>query len=74
MVICAVLNCSKRTDRDRQLSFYRFPAVKSNCSTHAKELLQERRKTWIQRINRSNFTDSQANYARVCSNHFISGK
>lgn len=68
-----MFGCSHRTERDR-IPFYRIPAVKCNSSSEIKNLLSKRRYLWIQRINRKDFTEFKANYSRVCSDHFVSGK
>ncbi|XP_046862047.1 uncharacterized protein LOC124455458, partial [Xenia sp. Carnegie-2017] len=47
---CAIYGCSKRADRDKELSFYRIPAVKTNASKILQDLQKERRSLWLRRI------------------------
>ncbi|XP_046857605.1 uncharacterized protein LOC124451005 [Xenia sp. Carnegie-2017] len=71
---CAIYGCSKRADRDKELSFYRIPAVKTNASKILQDLQKERRSLWLRRIRRADIDDSKCTYLRVCSLHFVTGK
>ena len=71
---CAIYGCSKRADRDKELSFYRIPAVKTNASKILQDLHKERRSLWLRRIRRADIDDSKCTYLRVCSLHFVTGK
>ena len=55
---CCVPECSKRSDRDKDVSFHRLPL-------RNKKLL----KIWIHKIGRKNLPLSTS--TRVCSRHFI---
>jgi THAP domain len=75
MVICCVSGCrrSSRSHPD-EVSFFRIPlfhGVGRTTNEEIKLLLQERRKLWLQRINRSEADVSDG--SRVCSAHFVSG-
>ncbi|XP_046856171.1 uncharacterized protein LOC124449281 [Xenia sp. Carnegie-2017] len=63
-----------RSDRDKELSFYRIPALKSNASKILQDLHKERRSLWLRRIRRADIDDSKCTYLRVCSLHFATGK
>ena len=57
MVMCCVKNCNNRSGTgSSKISFYKFP----------KDAVL--RKSWLDRINRENFTPSI--HAKVCSEHF----
>ncbi|KAM3933867.1 THAP domain-containing protein 2-like [Leptodactylus fuscus] len=53
---CAAFGCSNNSKRDHQVTFHRFP---SN---------PERRKQWLNLVNRENFSPSLHTF--LCSNHF----
>lgn len=69
MVICIVLGCSKRSDRDKDVSFYRIPSVRAGRSTEELEL-----SGFLAAISRADLTESKLENGRICSRHFISGK
>ena len=58
---CCIPDCSKRSDRDKDMSFHRSPP-------HNKKLL----KIWIYKIGRKNLPLSTS--TRVCSRYFIQSK
>ena len=58
---CCVPGCSKRSERDKDVSFHRLPR-------HDKQLL----KLWIHKIGRKDLRVSAS--TRVCSRHFVSSK
>ncbi len=74
MVLCVVVGCSKRSGRDKDVSFFRLPKV---VNTKGKELytLSKRRKDgfWAA-ISRVGLTDNIMKNNRICSRRFISGK
>ncbi|XP_030042052.1 THAP domain-containing protein 2 [Microcaecilia unicolor] len=53
---CAAFDCTSAWKKDSNISFHRFP------------LQAERRKQWIQQVNRQNFTPSLHTF--LCSKHF----
>ena len=69
---CCVVNCYNRSGREKGVSFFSIPAVVEHQGDRTKELSMKRRHEWIKYINRKNWTPSK--YARVCSDHFHSGK
>ena len=78
MVLCAVYGCSKRSGRDKNVSFYRLPAVniphRNTQKQHkAYELRLKRRAGYLAAIGRKNIPKSLKNW-RVCSRHFLSKK
>ena len=74
MVICAVVGCSKRSDRDKGVSFYRIPTIRTGRGERELELSTKRRAGFLAAISRADLTENSIDQARVCSRHFISGK
>ncbi|XP_050502850.1 uncharacterized protein LOC126882069 isoform X2 [Diabrotica virgifera virgifera] len=72
---CCVLNCGRRSNRDK-VKFYRFPLVLHfKHRTDLNKLSCERQKQWLNAIKRESYTsEMKIKNARVCSNHFITGK
>ena len=71
---CAVVGCGNRSNRDKDKSFYRLPAVVTNQGAHTEELSDKRRRSWLAAIRRKDIKTSSYAYVRVCSDHFLSGK
>ena len=74
MKFCAVVGCGNRSNRDKDKSFYRLPAVVTNQGAHTEELSDKRRRSWLAAIRRKDIKTSSYAYVRVCSDHFSSGK
>ena len=70
---CAVVGCSNRSDREKEISFYRLPAVIAHQGDKTRELSQKRRDLWLARIHREDLGPEKYPFTRVCSIHFISG-
>lgn len=70
---CAIIGCSNRKDREKDLNFYRLPAVIKNQGSECEKLSEDRRREWLANINQ-NFENKNLDNVRVCSVHFISGK
>ena len=73
MVICAMVGCGNRSNRDKGKSFFRLPSVITNQDTETKLLTRRRQKTWFSKIKRADITPKQYYNIRVCSDHFVSG-
>jgi hypothetical protein len=73
MVLCLIVGCSKRSGRDKDVSFYRVPKVIHNKGPYIKDLTLQRRAGFIAAISRDDLTESILENDRVCSRHFISG-
>ena len=69
---CAIIGYGNRSDRDKEVSFYRLPAPITHQGKKTEELSEKRRALWISRIHRANFMPS--GHTRVCSRHFVGGK
>ena len=49
---CAVVGCSSRSNRDKEKSFYRLPAVITNQGKQTQELSERIRRSWLAAIRR----------------------
>jgi hypothetical protein len=58
---CTVVGCTNRWQKGSKISWHRFPS----------ETDQERRRLWINALNRKDFEPNPSD--RVCGRHFISG-
>jgi len=74
MVLCVVIGCSKRSGRDRDVSFYRIPRIISHRGQRDYELSKKRRNGFLAAISRDDLTEKVLQNDRICSRHFISGK
>ena len=68
--ICCVIGCTNRSDRNKDLSFHSIPAVIQHQGPRTEELSAKRRRIWIAKINRKNWTPTRNLF--VCSVHFNS--
>ena len=68
---CAVIGCGKRSDRDKEISFFRIPAEITHQGEKTQEFSEKRRRLWLARIHRGDFKPS--NHTRICSVHFVTG-
>ena len=57
MVLCVVIECSKRSGRDRDVSFYRIPKIISHRGQRDYELSKKRRSGFLAAISRDDLTD-----------------
>ncbi len=62
------------SDRDKDVSFYRIPSVRTGRSSEELELSKNRREGFLVAISRADLTESKLENGRICSRHFISGK
>ena len=75
MVNCCVKDCSSNTQRDVKTNFFRIPIAIKNQDDMIYDISSERRRLWLERINRKSLTEEDdTSRTRVCSLHFISGK
>ena len=74
---CAVFSCGHDTKRDKdRFTVFPFPAMIKHQGEQSRILSEERRRSWINNVARSdeNLTDEKIGNTCVCSYHFISGK
>ena len=71
MVLCVVVGCS---GHDKDVSFYRIPAVTKRRSDQEYKLSQKRRDNFLAAISRDDLTDKILQNDRICSRHFIQGR
>ncbi len=74
MVLCVVFGCSKRSGRDKDVSFYRIPKIVSNKGPDILSLSTRRREGYLKAISRVGLTEKILKNDRICSLHFSSGK
>ncbi len=74
MVLCVVVGCSKRSGRDKDVSFFRLPKVVNTKGKELYTLSKRRRDGFLAAISRVGLTDNIMKNNRICSRHFISGK
>ena len=77
VVLCILVGCSNRSGRDKGVSFYRIPVVRSAAegrSPKEVELSKARRAGFLAVISRDDLTESKLENERICSRHFIFGK
>ena len=75
MNFCAVYGCSNRSNREKEKSFHRLPAIITREGSEIEELSRERRLAWIAALRRKDLTiEGNLSHVRVCSDHFQSGK
>ena len=68
---CFVNGCTNRSDgAGARTSFFAIPAVINHQGEQTKDLSTKRREAWLANINRKK---SPSKYAKVCSDHFITG-
>ncbi|KAJ8975081.1 hypothetical protein NQ317_011033 [Molorchus minor] len=70
---CAVVGCSRRAERD-EVRFFKIPKALKNRGERLDALSKERRESWVRALKRGNLSDIFLNNARICANHFVSGK
>ena len=73
VVKCSILGCTNRKDREKELEFYRLPAVITNQGEGCEKLSNERRRVWLANIGQD-FENKNLQNVRVCSAHFVNGK
>ena len=70
---CAVFGCSNRSNREKDKSYFRIPAIVTRSNAKKQALSIERRATWLSRIRREDLGADPSEFHRVCGDHFISG-
>lgn len=58
--------------RNYNKSYYRIPSA-TDCRNSYSAELAEKRQLWLIALRRDDLNESKLKYARVCSDHFISG-
>ena len=75
-MICAIIDCSSRSDRDKGISFYKLPAVSDHQGQKDCELRRKRLDGYLAAISRDDIDPSslEEHDYRICLKHFASGK
>lgn len=74
MVICCVIGCSKRSDRDKDVSFCRIPSATKYYGEREYELRKKRQDGYLAAISRQDIDVNSLEKYRICSRHFISNE
>ncbi len=74
MVLCAVYGCSKRSGRDKDVSFFRILKLIYRKGEELFSLSKRRRDGLLAAISRVGLTEKILKNDRICSRHFILGK
>ena len=73
MILCIVVGCSKRSGRDKDVSFYRIPKIIRNRGGETRKLSEMRRNGFVAAVSRQDITVKILYHDRICSQHFLSG-
>ena len=73
MVLCVVLGCSRRSGRDKDVSFFRIPRIIQDKGEQLRVLSKRRRDGFLTAFSRVGLTEKILKNDRICSRHFISG-
>ena len=74
MVLCVVFGCSKRSGRDKDVSFYRIPKIVSSKGPELLSLSTRRREGYLKAVSRVGLMEKILKNDRICSRHFKYGK
>ena len=72
MVLCVVIGCSNRSDRDN-FRFFRLPKIVTGRGKQMLSLTTERQLAWLKAISRDDITKEKLSNVFVCERHFVSG-
>ncbi|XP_013399039.1 uncharacterized protein LOC106165380 [Lingula anatina] len=74
-VICGIVGCSNRSNRERDVRYFKVPKVILGQGEETKKLSEERRRLWKAAIRRKDITSEEKwDRTRVCSKHFVGGE
>ena len=65
---------SKRSERDKDISFHRIPAVSDHQGAEDFDIRKRRRDGYLAAISREDLDYNSLDKYRICSRHFITGK
>ena len=69
-----MIGCTKRSGRDKGVSFYRIPKIITHRGQRDYELSKKRRDGFLAAISLDGLTEKVLVNDRICSRHFRSGK
>ena len=72
--VCCVFNCGKRSERDKNISLHKIPAIISHQGDKSHDLSKIRRERWLANIRRDAIQKGDVKQAFVCSLHFHQDK
>ena len=65
---------SKRSERDKDVSFHRIPAVSDHQGAEDFDIRKRRRDGYLAAISREDLDYNSLDKFKICSRHFITGK
>ena len=74
MVFCVVIGCSKRSGRDKDVSFYRIPKIVTHRGKQEYVLTKKRRAGFLAAISRGLEDNGVLENDRICFSTFHIGK
>ncbi|XP_065894965.1 uncharacterized protein [Dysidea avara] len=74
MVLCAIVDCSSRSDNGSGISFYGIPTVTDRYGEAELELRKKRRDGYLAAISRADLDLTALHNYKICEKHFHSGK
>jgi hypothetical protein len=74
MLLCIVFRCSSRSEWDKDVSFFRIPAVRRGSNDKELQLSKARRDGYVAAISRKDMTESKLENERICSKRFVSSR
>ena len=74
MVLCVVIDCHNRSERDKHVSYYRIPAVLKKYGKSRLELSKKCQAGFLAAISREDIDKKSLSKYRICSKHFVSGR
>ena len=72
MVICAIIGCSNRSQRDI-VRFFRLPAIVKHQGEQMLSITSKQRCAWLKAISRDGLTGDKLSNIFVCEKHFVQG-
>ena len=73
MVICAIIGCSNRSDRDK-LHYYHLPAIVKHQREQMLSITTRQCCAWLKAISRDDLTGDKLSNVFVCEKCFVHGK
>ena len=70
MVICAIIGCSNRSNRDK-VRFFSLPAIVRDKGDQMLSITTERRCAWLKAISRQDLVGEKLKNTFVCEKHFV---
>ena len=70
MVICAIIGCSNRSDRDK-VRYFSLPTIVRDKGDQMLSITTERCCAWLKAISREDLVGDKLKNTYVCEKHFV---